>query len=318
MGLSLNAIALLLEEAAARPFRGTVGTLGKQRVFATNKQLRRAFHRAEASPQKPLPHDDAIVDDQTLLEAMGFDLVESLDYSDYEGATHVIDLNQPTIPEALCGRYDVLLDSGTIEHVFHIPNVLANIYGLVKVGGRIIFIAPSSNHMDHGFYMFSPTFFYDYYLANGFKIEAIYVVRYHPSGGPWHVYDYSPAAWEKFQMGGLDNRAYAVFVVATKTEQSRCDMIPQQGFYADTSRHYAGSRMADRQGEKAAPALTSSPPTATDSVYPLWQQRVRAIVRRVPGLRRALRKCEQVAFRFGINLHFGPRHSPNPRLHGRY
>jgi len=319
MGLSLNAVALLLEEGAERPFRGTIGTLGKQRVFATNQQLSNTFRRAGAAPQTPLPRNDQIVTDTALLEAMGFDTVESLDYSDYEGATHVLDLNQPTIPDGLRERYDVLLDSGTIEHVFHIPNVLANIHNLIKVGGRVIFIAPSSNHLDHGFYMFSPTFFYDYYRANGFKIEAIYVVRYHPDGGPWHVYEYSPSAWEQFQIGGLDSRPYAIFLVATKTATSRHDVIPQQGFYADTSQHYAGSRLAARQDEPVAGMAASEQPALTQaSIYPPRQQRLRAIARRVPGLRSALRAIAQLSFRLGINLHIGNRHSPYPRLRGRY
>lgn len=272
-------------------------------------------------PKKPLANDDTVVDDRTLLEAMGFDTAESLDYSDYEGATHVIDLNQSTIPETLHGRFDVLLDSGTIEHVFHIPNVLANIYSLVKVGGRVIFIAPSSNHMDHGFYMFSPTFFYDYYRANGFTIETICVVRYHPDGGRWHVYDYAPAVWGRFQIGGLDGRPYAVFMIATKTAQSRFDVIPQQGFYSDTSRQYDGSRLAQRQekGPAASPSAIESKPAPSAliaSARPLWQQRVRAILRRVPGVRRLSRISGHLVFRLGINLPFGRR--LYPRLRGRY
>lgn len=52
MGLSLSAISLLLEEAAIRPFHGTVGTLGKQHVAATSRQLHCAFRHAEVLPKK--------------------------------------------------------------------------------------------------------------------------------------------------------------------------------------------------------------------------------------------------------------------------
>jgi len=49
---------------------------------------------------------------------------------------------------------------------------------LLKPGGRIIFLSPSTNHVDHGFYMFLPTLFMDYLLANGFSIRTFYFIRY--------------------------------------------------------------------------------------------------------------------------------------------
>ena len=67
-----------------------------------------------------------------------------------------------------------LLDSGTLEHVFHLPNALKSVVELAKVGGRVMLLSPSSNHFDHGFYMFSPTLFYDYFSANGLRIETSY------------------------------------------------------------------------------------------------------------------------------------------------
>lgn len=317
MGLSLNAIALLLEEAERQPFRGIIGTLGKQRVFATHRQLREAFVRARIEPRQAIPDDKLIASDVTLLESFGFETVESLDYSDYEGADQIIDLNSGTLPDHLRERYDVLLDSGTIEHVFHVPNALTNIHNMVKTGGRIIFIAPSSNHMEHGFYMFSPTFFHDYYRANGLNIEALYVIRYRPEGGPWHVYEYNRTAWEQFQMGGLDRHAYAVFLVATKTPDSRSDVIPQQGFYADDSRQYAGSQLA---GWRPAAVPAPAEPTATDMVSPYTPkvQAMRRVLRRIPGLRRLMRFAQWLTFRLGIDLNFGQRHTPYPKLRGRY
>ena len=62
----------------------------------------------------------------------------------------------------------MIIDGGTMEHIFHIPNVLNNIYRMLRVGGRIIHISPSSNYVDHGFYSFSPTLFYDFYQTNKF------------------------------------------------------------------------------------------------------------------------------------------------------
>jgi len=102
------------------------------------------------------------------------------------------------------------------------------------VGGKVIHLAPSSNHVEHGFYMFSPAFFFDYYTANHWKIETFKFFEYQRSHdvSPWRIYNYTPGCLDHFSMGGFD-RGYllGIFVVATKTEQSGWNIIPQQGRY---------------------------------------------------------------------------------------
>jgi SAM-dependent methyltransferase len=180
MGIGRAAIALLLEEAAARPFAGKIATLGRQTIAVTPQEILVQFARFGVSPAAALGNGQP--SDQDLFRMMGFTAVESLDFSNYEGATHVVDLNSDGLSPNLIGQYDLVLDSGTIEHVFHVPNALKNALSLAKEGGRVIFLSPSSNHVDHGFYMFSPTLFMDYLLANGLHIETCYFIRYSPDG----------------------------------------------------------------------------------------------------------------------------------------
>ena len=182
MGIARGAVALLLEESSRRPFRGRIVTLGRQFVFPTAGDIADQFARFRVEPRGRLDRGGGAVDDRRLFDWMGFDEVESLDYSNFEGATRVVDLNRGNLPDGLAGAYDVVFDSGTLEHVFHVPNALRNIASLARTGGRVIFLSPSSNHLDHGFYMFSPTLFYDYFRVNGFRIETCYVVRYFLDG----------------------------------------------------------------------------------------------------------------------------------------
>jgi hypothetical protein len=51
--------------------------------------------------------------------------------------------------------------------------------------------------------------------------------------GGWEVSDYVPGALTRVSLGGLDDGIYGVIMVATKTTGSTCDIIPQQGLYAD-------------------------------------------------------------------------------------
>ncbi|MGE3622610.1 MAG: hypothetical protein AB7H77_01870 [Bdellovibrionales bacterium] len=296
MGLARGAIALLLEEAHKRPFCGRLATLGRQTIYTSAAEIARQFDKFHVKPRRPIDPHTHTVSDQDVFGWMGFDRVESLDYSDFEGATHVVDLNKDLLPPGLSGGFDVVLDSGTLEHVFHLPNAIKNTLSLLKIGGRMIFLTPSSNHLDHGFYMFSPTLFADYFAANGFRIEALYVVRY--SGDLdvlWDAYAYEPGKWRDMHIGGLDDRPYAIWAVATRLENSTLDVIPQQGYYADSSSAYGGSRLATGAVAEVGteqPAATVAPDTQaphTPAHFSPARHLLRNLARRLPGARPAWR-----------------------------
>jgi len=61
---------------------------------------------------------------------LGFEQVSALDISDYEGADIVGDLNDPDLQRKLGRRFDLVYDSGTIEHIFDAPAALRTIAGL--------------------------------------------------------------------------------------------------------------------------------------------------------------------------------------------
>jgi hypothetical protein len=212
MGIGRALARLLEEENARRPFSGRICTLGRMTVNI---------------PERPEE------DDVAFFRRLGFAAVESVDYSDFEGATHVADLNRP-LPADLVGRFDVVLDSGTLEHVFNFPVALKNLVDMARANGRVIICAPSSNYMDHGFYMFSPTLFFDYCAANAIEVETCRILRHSlDSAGPWRAYDYTGEDYRKFFVGALRGGAYLTYIVARKTPASTSDRIPQQRYYAD-------------------------------------------------------------------------------------
>lgn len=244
MGINKSAVKVFLQESERRPFSGRLLTLGKQDVYVTEPELKKIFAEYKRSlsangglalSAKPDMAKSGFLSDTGLFSTMGFSQIRSMDASSYEGADYVHDLNLLSPPEELQEACDCIFDGGTVEHVFHVPNALANIFSLLRVGGRIVHIAPSSNHIDHGFYMFSPTFFWDYYRANGYEINVCEVFRYTTDlyDGDWLVSDYVPGGLHRVSMGGLDDALYGVILIATKTDQTRCDVIPQQGMYSD-------------------------------------------------------------------------------------
>jgi hypothetical protein len=239
VGISRNAIGVFLHEAKRAEMRGSILTLGRQDVFITREQLLEIMQSFDMKPvreagqilsRKASEAAGGLISDQNLFQALGFSECKASDASGYEDADIIFDLNQPETPPELAGRWDMVFDGGTIEHVFHMPNVFANIFRFLKVGGRIVHMAPSANHMDHGFYMFSPVLFWNYYNANGFDVNVCQVFRYTTDlyGGLWEVSDYYPGALDRIRFGGLDDALYGIILIATKTKHSTSDVVPRQ------------------------------------------------------------------------------------------
>jgi SAM-dependent methyltransferase len=116
-----------------------------------------------------------------LFEALGSTEFHELDHSDYEGADIAHDLNMPLRSE-LASKFDVVFDGGTLEHVFNVAEGLRSCMRMLKVGGHFIGHSPANNWFGHGFYQFSPEFFWRAFAPeNGFEILRL--VACEPSGG---------------------------------------------------------------------------------------------------------------------------------------
>jgi len=105
---------------------------------------------------------------------LGFENVDSLDASFYEGASIIHNMNQP-IPKDF-KKYDYIYDGGTIEHIFNAPQVCENIINLLNVGGVYVSITPNNNLSGHGIYQFSPEFYLSAFSKKyGMEVKSLYL-----------------------------------------------------------------------------------------------------------------------------------------------
>lgn len=239
MGLSRGGIKLMMREGKHEKYSGRVLTAGRQEIFATEDDLARWAREMEYPLtagwenrlDKPSKKGKKLIDG-VLFSALGFDELESMDYSDYEGCTIVHDLNRD-VPTRYHVRYDLIFDGGTSEHIFNLPKVLENYNRMLMPGGRIVHALPSSNHVDHGFYMFSPTLLSDYYSSNNWDIRDSLFIQYSPKHDRelWNIYEYKPGCLDRLSFGGLGRGMYGIFFVVKKKEESSFDADVQQGSY---------------------------------------------------------------------------------------
>src|SRR5262245_43907335 len=185
MGIHINLAVLMHDWIARHRLSGPALTLGVQQVSFTHNEFAQRL-----PPDFPRPSTPQAMTAAELFEGLGLGTPTSLDVSDYEGARVLFDLNADELPAELRARYGVVFNGGTLEHVFHVPNALANISGMLQAGGAVLHVLPLNNWVDHGFYQFSPTLGFDYYAAAGFEMLESAVVAFSPrrdQGALWQV-----------------------------------------------------------------------------------------------------------------------------------
>src|SRR6266446_4371577 len=108
---------------------------------------------------------------------LGATSVDSIDASDFEGATIIADLNRP-LPQQVRRRFSVVFDGGTLEHVFDIAMALRSGLDLVELGGHYIASSPANNWPGHAFYQFSPELvFRTLSTETGYQMRAAFLVE---------------------------------------------------------------------------------------------------------------------------------------------
>ncbi|MDG2243428.1 MAG: class I SAM-dependent methyltransferase [Rhodospirillaceae bacterium] len=153
--------------------------------------------------------DSVSIDTDSLYRALGFD-TDYLDVREVRGGELVHDLNEP-IPKSMVGSYDLVLDSGTIEHCFNIGQVMRNIATALKVGGLVYHGNPMVM-INHGFYNFSPQFYLEFYQSNGFSLMDLFSIEVHKEK---YVIE-RPDLFERIKLGSGNDRT--IQVIAKKNE----------------------------------------------------------------------------------------------------
>lgn len=184
MGLDFHALSFL-DFACRRQRLGRVATLGRQTIQLSPASLDRILGaRGLTIPFGAFCED-------LLCGPFGAEAVHSFDNSGFEGATFVHDFNRPFGPghESWIGQYDTVMDGGTLEHIFDVPQALRNIAALCRPGGQILHVLPANNFNGHGFWQFSPELFHTLYTeANGYAETSILIAKLRD-----HRFWYEPA-----------------------------------------------------------------------------------------------------------------------------
>lgn len=233
MGLTTEGVAFL--SAASRSgvdFSRTL-MIGRQAMVSEGRRVRAGMRQGGV----PIDLADAQAISRSgrgycepLLRHLGALHIDSLDGSGFEGSTIVHDLNQP-LPKRYVSQYSVVLDGGTLEHVFDFPTALRSSLEAVALGGHYLAITPANNNAGHGFYQLSPELYFRVLSPeNGFRVTYVLWRAEYPYARWYRVADPATVRRRVERRGCVRS---LLFVAARRIDDREVlSSAPQQSDYA--------------------------------------------------------------------------------------
>jgi hypothetical protein len=231
MGLDYRTVRVLAREIFCPHRPASCVCLGRPHYFGVNKETRRLCQEFGLTVTPDLlagTYRQRFADN--VLKAFGLKRLEHMDVFAGEGATIIHDLNL-RLPDKLRNQFDLVLDNGTLEHVFNVPQALENFAGLCSIEGHVAMIAPANNYCGHGFFQFSPELFFRVFSEeNGFADAKVILMEYGVRGRDVTVVD--PAKKES-RLEFINSSQVVMLGIARKTRNKApfWTRWPQQSDY---------------------------------------------------------------------------------------
>jgi len=241
MGLPIPHTKFLIRIFKKYNIKGKVLSLGSQDVYLNEEQLKKLLdknkikykkfiiQKTNSLELKKFKESKDFISPLTLFNSLGINEKDyfDIDKFNFDRPKILYDLQKP-MKKKFFNKYDFVLDSGTLEHIFDTTSVLKNLVQITKAGGRILHIIPVHNYVNHGFYSFSPTFIYDFYTKNKFKIEEMYVTELGSLSYRFYKYNHTQSL-DGYYLNR--NKRYLMYALLKKTKGLKKIIIPDQSFY---------------------------------------------------------------------------------------
>lgn len=221
MAITRGEAEYLVYLAREKIMRGRVATFGRMTMLVNGSEVKAIAKRLQYETAGISALSDSVIDDQAFFLALGVDSLVSIDAVDIDRPTVIGDLSRP-LPAELHGAFDVVLDSGTMEHVANFTACLENACNLVRVGGHIVHSIPSTNFLDHGYFSVSPIFYVDFFEVNRWRhhFMALYDTKWGRFGADRNYWNYTPEVFGRVQWTGQFKRPMSVASVVQRTAES--------------------------------------------------------------------------------------------------
>ncbi len=107
------------------------------------------------------------------------------------------DLNDPLPDSDTFAPFDIVINTGTLEHLFDQRQAWQTVHDMTAVGGIMVHSLPVAGWPDHGLYCYQPCLVADIERANGYQPLAVYCNRDAGGAGNHQLH----VAWLKVKPG---------------------------------------------------------------------------------------------------------------------
>lgn len=231
MGLGPNAIELYRQLKLQGALEGVTNVveLGSQDYWCPKENLVRglfaAFGRGEPAPELLRATIANQLPARLLYTALGIDYT-CVDV-DRRPGTVLMDLNFDAVPAEHKGKYDLVTNHGTSEHILNQYNVFKSMHDFARAGALFVHAVPFTVHLEHGFFNYQPNFFRALARYNGYETLGVWL------GPDWQVASFIP--WDPILLDYLTMSAKTthLLVVVHRKTSDREFCVPFQEEYDD-------------------------------------------------------------------------------------
>jgi hypothetical protein len=231
MGLGPQILELYRQLKILGALEGTrnVIELGSQDFWCPQQNVVRALFSAFARPEPPpeLLHTTNAkqLPARLLYEALGLDY-QCVDVDGRDGSL-TLDFNFDSAPSDHSGRYDLVTNHGTSEHLLNQYNVFKMMHDFAKVRGIMVHAVPFTVHLEHGFFNYQPNFFESLARYNSYEILGLWV------GPDWQLTSLVPWQPALLDFMTLSSKTTHLLVAVLRKLHPRDFCVPFQAIYED-------------------------------------------------------------------------------------
>jgi SAM-dependent methyltransferase len=191
LGLGTIEVEMLIHEHAYRPITGEILAIGRQHISPSGAAVLDRLRAHGVVPRSTKFEVDKLdthhsadlepISDASFFAAFSDAAYLVADISPYEAADFIFDICDEA-PADLLGRFDFILDGGSLDNVFDPVSMIANLTKMLKPGGRM-FINAWSNGFPTAYVKITPDWLMDFCAVNEFADCKVYVSRHEAPGG---------------------------------------------------------------------------------------------------------------------------------------
>jgi hypothetical protein len=229
MGLGPTIIELYRQLKLQGALEGVTNVieLGSQDYWCPQQNLMRglftAFGRGEPAAKLLSTTNVNQLPARLLYTALGIDYT-CVDVDRRPGSV-LMDLNFDSVPVEHKGKYGLVTNHGTSEHILNQYNVFKSMHDFARVGAVFVHAVPFTVHLEHGFFNYQPNFFRALARYNSYETLGVWI------GPDWQIASFIP--WDPILLDYLTLSAKTthLLVVAQRKMFEREFCVPFQEEY---------------------------------------------------------------------------------------